>query len=123
MDDTVLVIVGFVLGLVVLDVLALRYGHDSRSRTPERPLLGEPAARLPSASGRRARALQIPILLPGRGSRIGGQVLRRPFQLYVPRDVLCYKRYNPAATGKYEPSLVLKENSAHGGAALRSSSS
>jgi hypothetical protein len=56
MDDSVLVLLSFVVVFVLLDVAALRFAVDSRRLTRGLPLPGEPAVRMHPVISRSERA-------------------------------------------------------------------
>ncbi len=112
MDDGVLGILGFVLIFVVLDVAALRFGHDSRSMSRELPLLGDAVVRIPPQTGRHVQALLTLESLRGQALRVRPAPSRsfapitrvqrrsRPFRPYIAGDVHAYPRFDMAAVGK-----------------------
>lgn len=108
MDETLVGIVGFVLALVVLDLAALRAGHDSRPLRPEPPLgalppIGPAAPGGPGRGGRRLTvrgpfaeplrpAVAAPVRLPS--------PTPKPFAPPVLGDALGYHAFDLAAAGK-----------------------
>ena len=104
MDGAVLGIVGFVAALVAFDLVALRFGHDSRVTMPQEPLGvvapgGDPAAR-PRRPTRAGRLPPRPGLVI-RG-KVGGYRRRSagPFVPHLCREAACALRPDLAAYGK-----------------------
>lgn len=112
MDTSLLAVVGFVLGLIVLDLVALRFGHDSRDGKRELPIGADPVVRLPRLTGRRVPIPRFPVVAKRQllghwplatssaAAAVQAPSPRPPFRPYVPRDALCYPRFDIAAAGK-----------------------
>lgn len=98
MDGAVLGIVGFVVVLVAFDLVALRYGHDSRVVVPEEPL-GVAAATNPRRPAVGRRLAPLTGLVAGRptGRRRG---FAKQFAPYLCRETACALRPDLAAVGK-----------------------
>lgn len=112
MEGGILGILGFVLGFVALDVVALRFGHDSRSMTREMPLFGDRALGVSPRSGHRPRALhrrgnnedlapRAQSVLVGASTHIA-RIHRsgKPVQPSIACEVYAFSRFDLAATGK-----------------------
>jgi hypothetical protein len=112
MDDGGLAILGFVLIFVVLDLLALRFGYDSRRLQRELPLPGDPVVRLPRVTGHQVRsvpaaarfprhALPVPPVPTGPAVPFAHLQRRsRPFRPDCAGDAHGYPRFDLAAIGK-----------------------
>ena len=104
MDGEVLGILGFVFLFVVLDVAALRFGHDSRGWARELPLAGDVTITRPRLPALRIRSRAARVAQRWTGRRAVAVVLQptvaKPFRPPVPREVLCFQRFDLAAAGK-----------------------
>lgn len=104
MDSGVLEILGLLLVFIVLDVAALRFGHDSRGRAREMPLAGDVTITRPRLPTIRiwSRATEASQASAGRRSAaVPIQTAKtKPFRPLIPRDVLCFERLDLAAVGK-----------------------
>jgi hypothetical protein len=102
-DGAVLGIVGFVAALVAFDLVALRYGHDSRVAVPEEPLgvarSGDAAATGPRRPVAGLRLPPLAGLIVGRPAARGRR-LATQFAPYLCRETACALRPDLAALGK-----------------------
>lgn len=94
MESPLVSIVVLVLGFLIVDVAALRFGYDSRSGVVELPLGLDPVVKLPRLTGHGVR-LRRPIR-----TRRKHVPIDRQLPLYRPCAVYCDIRFDLAASGK-----------------------
>jgi hypothetical protein len=103
-DSGVLGILGFVLIFVALDVLALRFGQDSRRWVREMPIGTDAVLSLPRPPTLRLRHRTGCMPQRWTGCLAAAVVLHpggvNPFRPPAPRDVMCFQRIDLVAAGK-----------------------
>lgn len=103
MDSGVLGMLGFVFLFVALDVVSLRFGHDSRRWEREMPFGADAVITLPGARRwlhrRCGAACHGWGIAPQREPMISERPWYQPFRPYLPRPVSCHG-FDLAAAGK-----------------------